>query len=229
MDQAAKKEAVARAAIDSIRDDLSRDAVIGVGTGSTANCFIDLLGGLREHFAGAVASSEVTAARLQEQGIRVLDLNDVDGLPVYVDGADEADRKLNLIKGGGGALTREKIVAATAERFVCIVDESKCVAQLGAFPLPLEVLAMAEALVRRQIAQLGGTATRREGFVTDNGNLILDVAGLDLSDPPAVEQRLNNFVGIVCNGLFAQRRAEELLIGTDHGVEHRGPGGARQL
>lgn len=221
MDQAAKKTAVAAAALDAIRTDLNPDAIIGVGTGSTANCFIDLLAEAKVQFAGAVASSEATAARLQQHGIRVLDLNTAGALPVYVDGADEADSGLHLIKGGGGALTREKIVAAAAARFVCIVDESKCVQQLGDFPLPLEVLPMAEALVTREIANLGGQARKRADFVTDNGNCILDVSGLDLSDPPAMESRLNDIVGIVCNGLFARRPADMLLIGTDQGVQSR--------
>lgn len=221
MDQDAKKAAVAEAALEAIRGDLQRDAIIGVGTGSTANLFIDLLGGVKRQFGGAVASSEATASRLRAQGIQVLDLNAAGALPVYVDGADEADGALNLIKGGGGALTREKIVAAASDRFVCIVDESKCVNQLGAFPLPLEVLPMAEALVTRELETLGGQVRRRADFVTDNGNCILDVRGLDLTDPPAMETRLNNLVGVVCNGLFARRPADMLLVGTGNGVESR--------
>ncbi len=221
MNQDAKKAAVAEAALEAIRGDLHRDAIIGVGTGSTANLFIDLLGAMKARFGGAVASSEATASRLQGHGIRVFDLNAVGALPVYVDGADEADRALNLIKGGGGALTREKIVAAASDRFVCIVDESKCVDRLGAFPLPLEVLPMAEALVTRQLQALGGQVRRRADFITDNGNCILDVSGLDLADPPAMEARLDHLVGVVCNGLFARRPADVLLVGTDTGVESR--------
>lgn len=221
MDQAAKKQAVAAAAIDSIEGQFGRDAVIGVGTGSTANCFIDQLAAHKTRFEAAVASSVATAERLQQHGIRVLDLNVAGTLAVYVDGADEADPRLNLIKGGGGALTREKIVAAASERFVCIVDDSKCVPTLGAFPLPLEVLPMARELLLRRLRELGGEPRVRDGFTTDNGNLIVDVTGLDLSDPPAMERRLNDLTGEVCNGLFALRPADVLLVATADGVVSR--------
>jgi ribose 5-phosphate isomerase A len=221
MDQNTKKRAVAEAAVAAIEPDLGPDAVLGIGTGSTADLFIDALAAHRDRFAGAVASSEATARRLAGHGIEVVDLNTAGRLSVYVDGADEADGQLALIKGGGGALTREKIVAASAERFVCIVDESKCVDVLGGFPLPLEVIPMARALVERGLGGLGGKPVLREGFTTDNGNLILDVRGLDLSRPQEMERRLNDFVGIVCNGLFALRGADLMLVGTDAGVESR--------
>lgn len=220
MDQAAKKLAVAAAAIEDIRGQFVSGAIIGVGTGSTANAFIDLLAEHKGHFDGAVASSEATADRLDRHGIRVFDLNEARTLAVYVDGADEADPNLNLMKGGGGALTREKIVAAASERFVCIVDDSKCVATLGAFPLPIEVLPMARELVMRALTGLGGQPKVRKDFTTDNGNLIVDTAGLDLSDPPAMERRLNDLVGTVCNGLFALRPADALLIAGSAGVQH---------
>ncbi len=219
MDQAAKKQAVAAAAIEDIRGQIVSGAIIGVGTGSTANAFIDLLAGHKQQFDGAVASSQATADRLSGHGIRVLDLNDAGTLAVYVDGADEADPDLNLIKGGGGALTREKIVAAASERFVCIVDDSKCVGTLGAFPLPIEVLPMARELVMRALLELGGQPKVRERFTTDNGNLIVDTAGLDLRDPPAMERRLNDLVGAVCNGLFALRAADAVLIAGNSGVQ----------
>ncbi|MCC5886030.1 MAG: ribose-5-phosphate isomerase RpiA [Gammaproteobacteria bacterium] len=218
MDQAAKKQAVAAAAIEDIRGQFVSGAIIGVGTGSTANAFIDLLAQHKQQFDGAVASSQATADRLSSHGIRVLDLNDAGTLAVYVDGADEADPDLNLIKGGGGALTREKIVAAASERFVCIVDDSKCVATLGDYPLPIEVLPMARELVMRALVALGGQPKVREGFTTDNGNLIVDTAALDLRDPPAMERALNDLVGAVCNGLFALRPADALLVAGTSGV-----------
>jgi len=221
MDQDTKKRAVAEAAVAAIEPDLRPDAILGIGTGSTADRFIDALAVHRNRFAAAVASSEATARRLAGHGIEVMDLNDAGRLAVYVDGADEADAELSLIKGGGGALTREKIVAASAERFLCIVDESKCVDALGAFPLPLEVIPMARALVQRGLVALGGEPVLREGFTTDNGNLILDVRGLDLSRPREMERRLNDLVGVVCNGLFALRGADLMLVGTDSGVESR--------
>lgn len=220
-EQDTRKQAVAEAAVAAIADDLHPSAILGIGTGSTANLFIDALAPLGERFAGAVASSEATAARLRGHGITVVDLNDVEYLPVYIDGADEADSSLALIKGGGGALTREKIVAACARRFLCIVDASKCVDELGAFPLPVEVLPMARMLVERGLRQLGGEPVLREGFTTDNGNLILDVHGLDLSAPAVVERRLNDLVGTVCNGLFALRGADLMLVGTADGVKTR--------
>lgn len=224
MDQTDKKRAVAEAAVRAIVDDLRPSDVLGIGTGSTADLFIDALAPLQDRFAGAVASSEASARRLRNHGIEVLDLNDVEYLPVYVDGADEADASLALVKGGGGALTREKIVAACARRFLCIVDESKCVDTLGGFPLPVEVIPMARALVARGLKSLGGEPVLREGFTTDNGNLILDVHGLDLSNPTHMERRLNDLVGTVCNGLFALRPADLMLVGTDNGVETRKAG-----
>jgi ribose 5-phosphate isomerase A len=214
MTQDELKAAAARAAVEHIAD----DSVIGVGTGSTADFFIDELAKVRHRIRGAVASSEKTAGRLRALGIPLLDLNDLAELPVYVDGADEVTARLAMIKGGGGALTREKIVAAVARRFVCIADESKRVEVLGKFPLPVEVIPMARAHVGRELAKLGGVPRLREGFTTDNGNLILDVAGLAIADPVALEGELNNIVGVVANGLFARRGADVLLLGTQAGV-----------
>ncbi len=209
------KQAVAREAMRHVVD----GAVIGVGTGSTANFFIDELGRAKQRIAAAVASSEKTAARLKQHGIRVVDLNDVDDIPVYVDGADEVNRGLAMIKGGGGALTREKIVAAVARKFVCIADESKLVGTLGRFPLPVEVIPMARRYVERELAKLGGTPRLREGFTTDNGNLILDVQGLAIAEPARLEEKINGIVGVVTNGLFARRGADVLLLGTAAGVK----------
>jgi ribose 5-phosphate isomerase A len=214
VDQDSKKQAVARAALAYVGD----GDVVGVGTGSTADRFIDALAERRGRIAGAVASSERSAARLRAHGIAVLELNAVAVLPVYVDGADEATRAGHLIKGGGGALTREKIVADAARRFVCVVDDSKIVTRLGAFPLPVEVIPMARAQVARKLDALGGRAVLREGFVTDNGNQILDVHGLAIADPAALESELDHLVGVVCNGLFARRGADVLLVGGDSGV-----------
>ena len=191
------KQAVAREAIRYVVD----DAVIGVGSGSTANFFIDELGKVKNRIAGAVASSEKTTERLKRHGIRLLDLNGVDELPVYVDGADEITEHLAMIKGGGGALTREKIVAAVAKKFVCIADESKLVPVLGKFPLPVEVIPMARAYVARQIVRLGGQPKLREGFATDNGNIVLDVWGLSILNPVELEAIINNITGVVTNGL----------------------------
>lgn len=219
MTQDEMKQAVARAALDYIKGGLKSDSIIGVGTGSTANFFIDELAGIKHLFEAAVASSEATAERLRGHGIPVYDLNAVTGLDTYVDGADEFDADLNLIKGGGGALTREKIVAAAAKEFVCIVDASKQVECLGAFPLPVEVIPMARSLVARELVRLGGQPELREGFVTDNGNLILDVYNLKIRDPKAFEAELNNIVGVVTNGLFARRAADVVLMGTTGGVE----------
>jgi ribose 5-phosphate isomerase A len=219
MTQDEMKQAVARAALDYIRGRLNADSIIGVGTGSTANCFIDELAGIRHLFEAAVASSEATAERLRGHGIPVYDLNAVAGLDLYIDGADEFDAGLNLIKGGGGALTREKIVASAAREFVCIVDASKRVDCLGAFPLPVEVIPMARSLVARELVRLGGQPELREGFVTDNGNLILDVYNLEIRDPKGFETALNNLVGVVTNGLFAHRGADVVLMGTPEGVE----------
>jgi len=208
------KRAVAREAIRHVVP----GAVLGVGTGSTADYFIDELASMKGDISGAVASSERSAARLQGHGIRVLDLTSVDDIPVYVDGADEITERLHMIKGGGGALTREKIVAAVASKFVCIADESKLVPVLGGFPLPVEVVPMARAYVARELAKLGGEPRLREGFTTDNGNVILDVFGLRISDPVALETAINNITGVVTNGLFARRGADVLLLGTDSGV-----------
>jgi len=209
------KQAVAREAIRYVVD----DAVIGVGSGSTANFFIDELGKVKNRIAGAVASSEKTTERLKRHGIRLLDLNGVDELPVYVDGADEITEHLAMIKGGGGALTREKIVAAVAKKFVCIADESKLVPVLGKFPLPVEVIPMARAYVARQIVRLGGQPKLREGFATDNGNIVLDVWGLSILNPVELEAIINNITGVVTNGLFARRGADVLLLGTMSGVK----------
>ncbi|TMG72828.1 MAG: ribose-5-phosphate isomerase RpiA [Betaproteobacteria bacterium] len=209
------KQAVAREAIRYVVD----DAVIGVGSGSTANFFIDELGKVKNRIAGAVASSEKTTERLKRHGIRLLDLNGVDELPVYVDGADEITEHLAMIKGGGGALTREKIVAAVAKKFVCIADESKLVPVLGKFPLPVEVIPMARAYVARQMVKLGGQPKLREGFVTDNGNIVLDVWGLSILNPVELETAINNVTGVVTNGLFARRGADVLLLGTQSGVK----------
>jgi ribose 5-phosphate isomerase A len=214
MNQDLQKQRAAEAAIAFVRD----GEVVGVGTGSTVNFFIDALAPLKGRIAGAVSSSEASTRRLIAHGIEVLDLNSTGELGVYVDGADEATRALALIKGGGGALTREKIVAAASRRFVCIVDERKVVERLGRFPLPVEVIPMARSLVARQLARLGGEAVLREGFVTDNGNLILDVHGLDIRDPAALETELNQVTGVVTVGLFARRPADVLLVGTAAGV-----------
>ncbi len=215
MDQDSKKEAVARAALAYVAD----GGVVGVGTGSTADRFIDALAGMKDRIAGTVASSERSAARLRGHGIAVLELNDVAELPVYVDGADECTRARHLVKGGGGALTREKIVADAARTFVCVVDDSKLVDRLGAFPLPVEVIPMARAQVGRRLAALGGRPVPREGFVTDNGNHILDVHDLAIANPVALEGEINQIVGVVCNGLFARRGADVLLVAGDDGVE----------
>ncbi|WP_305966471.1 MULTISPECIES: ribose-5-phosphate isomerase RpiA [Marinobacter] len=219
MTQDELKKAVAKAAIDYIAPRLDSDSVIGVGTGSTANFFIDMLAELKNEFDGAVASSEATAERLKSHGIPVYDLNSVSGLEFYVDGADETNERLELIKGGGAALTREKIVAAVAKTFICIADDSKMVGILGAFPLPVEVIPMARSHVGREIVRLGGDPVYREGVVTDNGNIIIDVHNMDISQPIRVEEQLNNIVGVVTNGLFARRRADLLLLGTKDGVK----------
>ena len=214
MTQDEMKQAVAREAIRYVED----DAIVGVGTGSTANFFIDELAKIRHRIKGAVASSVKTAERLKGHGIFVEELNNVAELPVYVDGADEVTQWGAMIKGGGGALTREKIVAAVAQRFVCICDASKLVPVLGKFPLPVEVIPMARSYVGREIVKLGGTPVLREGFVTDNGNLILDCHGMQLLDPPKIEAELNNLAGVVTNGLFARRPADVLLLAGAGGV-----------
>lgn len=209
------KQKAALAALEYVRE----QEVIGVGTGSTVNFFIDALSAIRADLRGAVSSSEASSRRLREIGIPVLDLNEVNGVPVYVDGADEANNLRELIKGGGGALTREKIIAAASEKFVCIVDQSKMVTALGAFPLPIEVIPMARSYVAREIVRLGGRPGLREGFISDNGNQILDVRGLDCSRPVALEQRINNIAGVVTVGLFAQRPADVLLVAQGDRVE----------
>ena len=215
MTQDELKAAVAREAIRHVVD----GAYVGVGTGSTANLFIDELGKIKTRIRGAIASSVMSAQRLAAHGIPVLDLNEVDDIPVYVDGADEITRALHMIKGGGGALTREKIVAAVAKKFVCIADGSKLVDRLGTFPLPVEVIPMARAHVARELVKLGGTAMARAGFVTDNGNLILDVANLAIDDPVGLEAAINQIDGVVTVGLFARRGADVLLLATAGGVE----------
>ncbi len=214
MDQEQQKQAAAEAAVAYVPD----DSVIGVGTGSTANRFIDALGRVRHRVRGAVASSEATAARLKALGIEVMDLNAVADLPVYVDGADEITESLAMIKGGGGALTREKIVGAVARRFICIADASKLVGCLGRFPLPVEVIPMARSHVGRQLVRLGGHPEWRQGTVTDNGNWILDVHGLSIPDPAALEAAIDAIAGVVTVGLFARRPADLLLLGTAGGV-----------
>ena len=208
------KRAAALAALAYIPD----GAIVGVGTGSTVNFFIDGLGDRRGRIAGAVSSSRASAERLARVGIPVLDLNAVDGIPVYVDGADEITPRLHMIKGGGGALTGEKIVAAMSRQFVCIADQAKNKDILGAFPLPVEVIPLARAHVAREMAALGGRAVLRENFVSDYGNVILDVHGLDIRDPVELEGRINQIAGVVTNGIFARRPADVLLLGTPMGV-----------
>ena len=196
------------------------ETIIGVGTGSTANFFIDQLATIKSSVKGAVASSVATANRLEGNGINVVDLNEVEEISVYIDGADESDQQLNLIKGGGGALTREKIVAAVSKQFVCIADESKLVNVMGNFPLPVEVIPMSTSYVKRQIIKsIGGVPVLREDFITDNGNLILDIHGLNIEEPKILENTLNNIVGLVTNGLFAIRSADILLLGSKSGVK----------
>ena len=219
MNQDQLKQAVAQAAVDYILPRLERSSVIGVGTGSTANFFIDALARHKLDFDGAVASSEATAQRLKNHGIPVYDLNSVAELEFYVDGADEANDRLELIKGGGAALTREKIVAAVARTFICIADASKRVPVLGNFPLPVEVIPMARSHVARQLVKLGGDPVYREGVVTDNGNVILDVHNLNITDAVTLETDINAIVGVVTNGLFAARPADVLLLGTPTGVQ----------
>jgi len=214
MTQDELKLAVARAALEYVVE----GRIVGVGTGSTARLFIEELAGIKDKIAGAVASSEDTKRRLEGHGIKVFDLNEVTDLPVYIDGADEINSEMHMIKGGGGALTREKIVSAVAERFVCIVDGSKFVDVLGRFPLPVEVIPMASAQVARALTELGGSPVVRKDCVTDNGNLILDVHGLKIVDPVDMESRINQIVGVVSSGLFARRPADICLLGTSDGV-----------
>ena len=221
MNQDEKKQRAAAAAIPYV----AAGTVIGVGTGSTVNFFIDALAAMTPRIAGAVSSSEASSRRLAAHGIPVLDLNSVEGLDLYVDGADETTRDLHLIKGGGAALTREKIVAAASRRFICIVDEAKVVTRLGRFPLPVEVIPMARNYVARALRRLGGDPAWREGVVTDNGGHIIDVRGLDNVDPVALEQQIDQIVGVVACGLFAQRGADLLLVGSDSGLETLEPRG----
>jgi ribose 5-phosphate isomerase A len=209
-----KKRRAAEAAMAHLGD----ARVVGVGTGSTVNHFIDLLAARRDDLEGAVSSSEASTVRLKKAGIPVLDLNSTGTLDVYVDGADESDHHLRLIKGGGGALTREKIVAAASRRFICIADDTKLVDVLGRFPLPIEVIPMARSFVAREVVKRGGQPVLREGFVTDNGNVILDVRNLAILDPPRLEGELNDIPGVVTVGLFALRPADLLILGTDSGV-----------
>lgn len=215
MSQDDRKKEVAKAAIEYIED----DTIVGVGTGSTVNFFIEELGKIKNRIKGAVSSSIASEELLKQRDIPVLSLNDVIEIPVYVDGADETTEHRHLIKGGGGALTREKIVAAASNQFVCIVDDSKLVPVLGTFPLPIEVIPMAENYVARQIVKLGGQAKLREGFMTDNGNVILDVHNMKIEDPVKLEQTLNGIVGVVTNGLFAERPADIVLIASEEGVK----------
>ncbi len=217
-DRARATSASKRAAAEAALAYVVPGEVLGVGTGSTADFFIDLLAGIRDRFDGAVASSRATARRLRGHGIRVRDFAEMDEIPVYVDGADECDDGLRLIKGGGGALTREKILAAASRRFVCIADASKLVRRLGRFPLAVEVLPLARGYVARRLRELGGRPVVRDGFTTDNGNVILDVHDLRIDDPLELEQRLDRIAGVVASGLFAARPADVLLLGTPRGV-----------
>jgi len=215
MEQNEMKRQAAEAALEYVEV----GSYIGVGTGSTANLFIDALATIKGKIEGAVASSIVTAERLKSHGIPVFELNEVDGLSIYVDGADEANPNLQLIKGGGGALTREKIVAAASKRFVCIADDTKMVDVLGEFPLPIEVIPMARSFIAREIVKLGGDPYLREGFTTDNGNLILDVHGLHINQPDVLEETLNNIPGVVTNGIFSKQRAQIGLFGSPEGLK----------
>ncbi len=215
MTQDEKKKQVAEAALAYVED----DSIVGVGTGSTVNFFIDCLASIKHRIDGAVSSSDATEALLKQHNIPVLSLNSANDIPVYIDGADEATKHLHLIKGGGRALTREKIVAAASKKFVCIIDESKMVDVLGTFPLPVEVIPMAQSYIAREITKLGGQPILREGFTTDNGNIILDVHNLSILKPVELEQELNKLAGVVTNGLFAQRPADVLLVASDSGVK----------
>ncbi len=219
MNQDQLKSAVAKAALEYIQPKLDNDSIIGVGTGSTANFFIDHLASIKHLFDGAVASSEATAKRLKDHGIPVYELSTIDAMEFYIDGADETNAHLELIKGGGGALTREKIVAAVARKFLCIVDQSKKVDLLGTFPLPIEVIPMARSYVAREMVKLGGDPVYRDGFITDNGNQILDIYNLKISNPKQLEATINNITGVVTNGLFAMRPADLLFVGSASGVE----------
>ena len=218
MNQDQLKKATAEAALQYILPHLEKDMVIGIGTGSTARFFIDALAEYKDDFDGCVSSSEASTEQLKSHGIPVYDLNTVSDLRFYIDGADETNEHLHLIKGGGAALTREKIIAAVAQEFICIVDESKAVGVLGGFPLPVEVIPMARSYVGRELVKLGGDPAYREGAVTDNGNVILDVWNMKIIDPVELERKINGIVGVVTNGLFANRPADVLLLGTKDGV-----------
>lgn len=209
------KKAVGWAALKYVKP----DTIVGVGTGSTTLHFIDALATMKNHIIGAVSSSEASTAKLKQLGIQVFDCNEVDSLEIYVDGADEINPQMQMIKGGGAALTREKIIAAVARKFICIVDESKCVDVLGCFPLPVEVIPMARSYVARELVKLGGQPVYRQGVVTDNGNVIIDVRGLSIINPPELESKINNIAGVVSVGLFAQRAADVALVGTANGVK----------
>ena len=219
MTQDELKQAVADAALDYIQPRLENDTILGIGTGSTANLFIDALAKIKGQINGTVASSEASAQRLKSHGIPVYELNTVDQVDFYVDGADESNRALQLIKGGGAALTREKIVSAVAREFICIADGSKLVHTLGAFPLPVEVIPMARSHVARELVKLGGDPIYREGVLTDNGNVILDVYNFSIAQPLSTEEKINNIIGVVTNGLFALRPADILFLGTNAGVK----------
>lgn len=219
MTQDELKQAVAEAALAHIRDDLNDSTVLGIGTGSTANLFIDCLAQIRGDINATVASSEASAQRLKNHGIPVYDLNTVDQVDFYIDGADECNKALQLIKGGGAALTREKIITAVARQFICIADESKLVHTLGAFPLPVEVIPMARSHVARELVKLGGDPVYREGVVTDNGNIIIDVYNFSIPQPLTTEEKINGITGVVTNGLFALKPADVMLLGTAEGVK----------
>ena len=208
-----------RKAAEAAMDYVIKDEIVGVGTGSTVNHFIDLLADIKHSIEGAVSSSEASTERLKAHGIKVYDLNEVNDIPVYIDGADESDHYLNLIKGGGGALTREKIIAGASKKFVCIADESKLVDVLGAFPLPVEVIPMARSYIARELAKLGGRPVWRENFITDNGNVILDVHDLKIMQPVKLEDDINKMAGVVTVGLFCNRPADVLILGTPEGAK----------
>jgi len=220
-DQDTLKQLVGEAAADYIKPHLRNDSIVGVGTGSTANYFIDALAKIKHTFDGTVASSLASEERLKSHGIPVFELNTIKEMRFYVDGADETNGKFELIKGGGGALTREKIVSSVADQFVCIVDESKIVDVLGTYPLPIEVIPMARSAVARQLVKLGGRPVYREGFVTDNGNIILDISDMQIKDAPGLEKQINQITGVVTNGLFALKPADLLFVGTPKGVDIR--------
>lgn len=216
IDQNKQKQAAAKAAIDYIKNDM----IVGIGTGSTVNYFIDALASIKGRIEATVASSIETANRLKAIGLPVYELNSVDEISIYIDGADEVNQQLQMTKGGGGALTGEKIIAAVAKQFICIADQSKAVKLLGKFPIPVEVIPMARGFVAREIVKLGGDPVYRDGFMTDHGNIILDVHHLEILNPRAWEEKLNNITGVVTNGIFAKRPADILLLGTENGVEN---------